>query len=88
VSLLLHRSAERVCREEERRLLLDERLSWEIHGRILTITTGESFSWVQGSGWVRPDGSRADGRKPLGSRPIRDEGQTTARHSLPGSWER
>ena len=61
---LREKNAELVCREEES--IPDfaiGRLTWRMLDRnTLAVSTGEVFGWVNGSGWVRPNGSRADGR--------------------------
>lgn len=59
---LLDTNAQLVALAEQRRLHSGVDFTWKRDGRTLTLSTGEVFAWKQGSGWVRPDGSRADGR--------------------------
>lgn len=58
---LFTRNADRVAAAEAARLSISIP-TYTIADRVLTLSTGECFDWVQGSGWVRPDGTRADGR--------------------------
>ena len=60
---LLHRNADLVAAVEAAKLGCD--VTFTIENRLLTLSTGEQFNWKQGSGWVRPDGTPADGRPGL-----------------------